>query len=311
MNKIEEAMKILNYLGLPVAQQNERSALTLLALLNLKAENNWNEAVSIKLRIHDIILFIQANYGKTYAENSRETIRRQTLHQFVQASLVFRNHDDPSRPTNSPNTNYIITEEALKVIKNYGNSNWDSESNMYLKLKGKLSEKYDKKRNEYMLVTKQTNGGVMEFSPGEHNELQIKIIEIFKEIFIPNSIILYVGDSARKLLYFKEDLLNQLKIPISTHEKLPDVVFYDKEKNYIYLVEAVTSHGPLSPKRQMELEESLKDCKAKRVYISAFPDFKEFKKHIDNIAWETEVWILEKPEHLIHFNGNKFCTIYK
>ena len=76
------------------------------------------------------------------------------------------------------------------------------------------------------------------------------------------------------------------------------------------LIEAVTAHGPLSPKRQIELEETLKDCKAKRVYISAFPDFYEFKRHIDNIAWETEVWTENNPDHMIHFNGPKFFTVY-
>ncbi len=84
------------------------------------------------------------------------------------------------------------------------------------------------------------------------------------------------------------------------------MVIYDESKNWLYLIEAVTSHGPMSPKRVVELEKFLKKCKAGKIYVSAFPDFSEFKKHTNNIAWETEVWIMEFPEHMIHFNGDRF-----
>ena len=70
-----------------------------------------------------------------------------------------------------------------------------------------------------------------------------------------------------------------------------------------FLIEAVTSHGPVSPKRYYELEKMLSHVPATRVYVSAFPNFKEFKTHITDIAWETEVWISDVPDHLIHFNG--------
>ena len=73
-------------------------------------------------------------------------------------------------------------------------------------------------------------------------------------------------------------------IPINEHSKLPDVVLYDKKRKWLFLIEAVTSHGPVSPKRIVELEKMLKDCKVGKVYVSAFPDFKEFKKHTANIA---------------------------
>lgn len=74
----------------------------------------------------------------------------------------------------------------------------------------------------------------------------------------------------------------------------------------LFLIEAVTSHGPVSPKRLLELEAFLKDCKVGKVYVTAFPDMAEFKKHSGNIAWETEVWLMEVPDHMIHFNGDRF-----
>ncbi len=310
MSKIEEAVAILKALGLPKAQQNERSALTLLALMDSKKDAHWSESRKRSIRIHDILIFIQENYGRQYAENTRETIRRQTLHQFEQAGIVTRNPDNPFRPTNSPNTVYAVSDEALEVIKKYGTLEWQLAIEEFAKSKGKLIEKYEKRNKKYLIPVDLPDGTLVNFSPGKHNELQVKIIKEFRIRFCPDTKVLYVGDAARKLLYIDEELLKELKIPITKHDKLPDVVLYDKNKNHLFLIEAVTAHGPLSPKRQMELEEILKPCKIVKIYVSAFPDFREFKRHIDNIAWETEVWIEDNPDHMIHFNGQKFFTAY-
>ena len=311
MGKIDEALSILKTLGLPKAQQNERSALTLLALLDLKKSSPWPKAKSRLIRIHDILKFIQENYGKQYAENTRETIRRQTLHQFEQAALAVRNPDDPSRPTNSPNNVYTVADEALELIRKYKTKEWKTALEGFLKLKGRLIDLYDKRKKALYSSVKLPNGTSIDFTPGKHNKLQIKILELFRAQFCPNSKIVYVGDAARKLLHKDETILKKLNIPITEHDKLPDVVLYDESKALLFLIEAVTSHGPLSPKRQIELEKTLVECKARKVYISAFPDFREFKRHIDNIAWETEVWIEANPAHMIHFNGPKFLTVYE
>lgn len=74
MSKIEEAIDILKFLGLPRAQQNERSALTLLAVLNLRKNSVWSAVKKRVIRIHDILEFIKKEYGQRYAENTRETI---------------------------------------------------------------------------------------------------------------------------------------------------------------------------------------------------------------------------------------------
>ncbi|ODS34892.1 restriction endonuclease [Candidatus Altiarchaeales archaeon WOR_SM1_SCG] len=310
MNKIDDSITLLKALGLPKAQQNERSALTLLALLDLKENSNWSKAKKRTIRIHDILVFIQEQYKKQYAENTRETIRRQTIHQFEQAGIVVRNPDNPRRPTNSPNTVYAISDDALEVIKKYKTLFWKSALEEFVKKKGKLIEKYNKRSKEHFIPVELPDGKILGFSPGKHNELQVNIIEKFRPRFCPNTNVVYLGDTAKKLLHLDEKLLKKLKTPITKHDKLPDVVLYDQEKDILILIEAVTAHGPLSPKRQIELEETLKNCKSKRIYVSAFPDFSEFKRHIDNIAWDTEVWIKSNPDHMIHFNGPKFFTVH-
>lgn len=309
MSKIEDAIDILTQLGLPKAQQNERSALTLLALANVKEEDSWAQSQQQLVRIHDILIFIKNIYRKEYAENTRETIRRQSIHQFEQAGIVIRNPDDLDRPTNSPNTVYSINEEALRVIKTFRTDEWSANLQEFIEEKGRLIERYEKRKRS-RLISVSLPEGKIKFSPGNHNKLQVKILTEFRTNFCPQSMLVYVGDTSKKLLYLDEDILDGLLIPITKHDKLPDVVLFNKEKNVLFLIEAVTSHGPLSPKRQIELEKTLENCSAKKVYISTFPDFKEFKKHIQDVAWETEVWISSNPGHMIHFNGPKFFTLY-
>ena len=112
--------------------------------------------------------------------------------------------------------------------------------------------------------------------------------------------------SAKKDLYVHAETLKALHFPITAHDKLPDVIVFDERRNWVFLIEAVTSHGPMSQKRVLELERLLNESSAGLVYVSAFPDMTQFRRHIIEIAWDTEVWIAELPEHLIHYNGDRF-----
>ena len=315
MSKIDEGKEILEALGFPKAQRNDRSALILLALCNIKKKDSWNKAKQVSMsvvgnkenaRYEGIMRFIAQRYKKQYAENSRETFRRQTLHQFVQGGVVNHNPENPNLPTNSKDNHYRITPEALKVIRSYGSKNWDKELKFFIKNIGTLKAKYASKRKMRKIPLKLADGTKLKFSPGKHNQVQIAVIKEFAPRFAPGSDLLYVGDTAKKDLYMDKEGLNKLGIPIDKHSKLPDVVLHDPKRNWLFLIEAVTSHGPVSPKRIIELEKLLSKCKAGKIYVTAFPDLKEFKKHTKDIAWETEVWLSEMPDHMIHFNGDKF-----
>lgn len=308
MTKIDDALKILTSMGIPKAQQNDRSALTLLAVLNIKKKNLWKDAKERPIIIHDIMGFIKENYAIAYAENSRETIRRQTLHQFEQAGIVIRNRDDPSLSTNSPKNNYTITPEALSVIRAFGTPGFDSELTHFTANHGKLIEKYAGRKREHNL-TVTFNDEILTLTAGVHNELQIAILRDLHPRFFPGAELLYFGDAANKMLKINEKLVTELHFPITQHDKLPDIVFYDRTKHVLLLIEAVTSHGPMSPKRVHELTELLSKSGIKQIYISAFPTKKEFKKYFDETAWETEVWLADEPDHMIHLNGPKFLFV--
>lgn len=306
MGKIQEAQRILRELGLPPAQQNEISALTLLALCNLDETTSWSKASQQLSTIHNMMGFMKQYYGRTYAENTREVVRRQVIHQFEQARIVDRNPDDSTRPTNSPNTCYALTDEAREVLVQYNTRTWQKAVAYFIEQHGSLWEQYQQSRQAVALPLKLADGAQFYLTPGKHNALQIAIIEKFGPRYAPHAFVLYLGDAANKFVIYEQERLKQLSIPITTHDKLPDVILYREDKNWLYLIEAVTSHGPVSHKRKHEMEKLLQYCTAELVYVTAFLRLTEFRRHSTHIAWETEVWVAEMPEHMIHYNGDRF-----
>ena len=293
MDKLETAKSLLKEIGMPAKQQSRMCALALLAMAN-----NW-------IRIHDIIAFAAKFYGIAYAENSRETFRKQALHPFRTAALI----EDNGLATNSPNYRYRLTDEFLKVVQEQLNKSTASKTGMALQMfisnHESLSEIYASKKQMQKMPVR-INHQEFTFSPGKHNELQKAIIEEFAPRFAPNSECLYVGDTIQKDLVKNVEKLSELGFEITLHDKMPDVVLYREDKNWIYFIESITSVGPMDPKRIVEIEAMTKDVTAGKIYISAFLDFSTFKKFSDKLAWETEVWIADMPEHMIHLNGDKF-----
>ncbi len=310
MSKTDEAVAVLAALGLPGSQQNERSALTLLALAKLGPKDPWSNVQRPLLRIWDIMGFMRKAYGKDYAANSRETIRRQTIHQFEQARIVDRNPDDPDRPTNSGKNVYQLTEEVTEVLKKVRTRGFDKAVTAFIKQFGTLKAAYNRARATHQIPLQLQDGSTVHLSPGEHNALQVAIIKEFGPRFAPSATVLYVGDTAKEHVIFESERLAKMGIPITQHDKLPDVVLYDAKKQWLFMIEAVTSHGPVSPKRDREMEAFVGLCQAQRVYVTAFLSISDFRKYAADIAWETEVWIAATPDHMIHFNGPKFLGPY-
>lgn len=303
-------MDILRTIGLPLGQQNDRSALTLLALVDLKPGSVWSDARLRMIGVTPIMEFVEREYAKEYAPNSRETIRRFTLHQFLQAGIVKMNPDDPERPTNSPGNVYQIEEVALRLFQTYGTPQWKKELEHYLSEIETLQTRYARAREMGRIPLQLPNGTRISLSRGGQNELVQQIIEEFCPRFTPGAQAVYVGDTGKKWAYFDSKVLTELGVTIEEHGKIPDVVVYLPQQNWIVLIEAVTSHGPVNPKRYEELKSLFSDCSAGLVFVTAFPNTKTFTRYATEIAWETEVWIAEHPTHLIHYNGSRFLGPY-
>lgn len=304
------ALQILADLGLPRAQQNERSALTLLALLDLQPGRGWSEAAAPLMGITPIMDWVSKHYDKTYAPNTRETVRRQTMHQFVQAGLALYNPDEPTRPVNSPRAVYQVSPDALKLLRVYGTAEWDTALPLYLQQWRTLADRYARERDMHRIPVQVAEGTTIHLSPGEHSELIRAIIEEFAPRFAPGSTLIYAGDTAEKMGYFDKDRLTALGVTIDSHGKMPDVVLHYTERDWLLLVESVTSHGPVDAKRHEELMRLFAGSKSGLVYVTAFPTRPVLARYLAEIAWETEVWVADAPTHLIHFNGVRFLGPY-
>ncbi len=308
--RIKEAIDVLEALGLPRQQLNERSGLTLLSLLGLKPEDKWRDATAPLMGITPMMEFFATHYGKRYAPNTRETVRRQSVHQFVQAALIVPNPDKPSRPTNSPKAVYQIEPTVLKLLRKYGMRTWRRHLREYLKSAYTLKGVYERQREMRRIPVTLANGAEIRLSPGGQNVLVKKIIDDFCPLFTPGAKMIYVGDTQNKWAYFDSSALSVLGIEIEEHGKMPDVVVHYIEKNWLVLIEAVTSHGPVNPKRRRELNDLFAGSNAGLVYVTAFLDRRTMMRYLDEISWETEVWIADSPTHLIHFNGERFLGPY-
>ena len=308
--RITEACTVLTSLGLPKEQTNERAALTLLALLDLKPKEPWKAATTPLCGVTPIMEFAATHYGKHWKPNTRETVRRSTLHQFQDAGLVVPNPDKRDRPVNSPAYCYQVPDAALEVLRSFGTPKWGVRLRKYLASAPSLAATYARERAMHRIPLRVRDGSRISLSPGGQNELIRQVIGEFCPRFIPGGTPLYVGDADRKWGYFDKEALAALGIVVDRHGKMPDVLVHFTEKNWLVLVEAVTSHGPINAKRHGELKALFKSSSAPPVFVTAFQDRRTLNRYITEIAWETEVWVAEAPTHMIHFNGERFLGPY-
>jgi len=123
-------------------------------------------------------------------------------------------------------------------------------------------------------------------------------------------VLIYAGDTGEKWGYFDAVSLGELGVNVDAHGKMPDVVLYYPERNWLLLIESVTSHGPVDGNRHAELARLFARATAGLVYVTAFPNRVIMSRYLGEIAWETEVWVADAPSHLIHFNGERFLGPY-
>lgn len=301
MSKLDEAKQILKDIGMPTKQQNDNCGFSLLALAKLSEKSSWNDSTKNWLRIHDIIQYTNNTFNKNYKENTRESFRKSALHHFRNAGIII----DSASDTNSGKYSYCITDEFLSLIKTYNTPAYKNELSNFLSNHETLIKIYASKK-EVTKIPIKINGIDFLLSGGAHNELQKDIILEFASRFAQNSICLYLGDTTKKDLINDTEALNKLGFSINVHNKMPDVILYKKDSNWLYFIEAVASSGPMTPERIMDIEKMTENVNAGKIYVTAFPDFKMFKKWSESLAWETEVWISEMPDHMIHLNGDKF-----
>lgn len=309
-DKLQQAYNILIQLGMPRPQLNERTALCLLCLVDVKPDTPWSEASNPLVGITPIMDWSREHYQREYAPNTRETFRRQSMHQFIEGGICLYNPDKPDRPVNSPKAVYQIEPNLLQVLRTYGTAQYEPMLQAYLQERQTLAQMYAREREMAMIPLQLPDGQTIQLSAGDHSQLIKDIVLDFGARYVPGGVLVYAGDTGNKHGFFDVELLASLGVQLDNHGKLPDVVIYNPEKNWLFLIESVTSHGPVDHKRYGELTALFANCTAGLVFVSAFPDSKTYAKYSSVIAWETEVWIADAPTHMIHFNGSRFLGPY-
>lgn len=265
----------------------------------------------VYLGTREIIAFENKHYGENISSGSYDDIRRKDLKPLTDLGYVVNSADFDMAATNNPTRGYALSAPFCKLVQSYGTKNWTKTLQLFIETQRKLREELECKRAAEKVPVSLPSGLNIELSAGEHNILQKRIIEDFLPEFGMGAQVLYIGDTSNKYLFRDDAALKAINFFTLEHDELPDIVAYSKEKNLLFLIEAVHSSGPMSESRISALKNLLKNCPANIVFFTAFLDMKEFRKWLPQIAWETEVWIADIPHHLVHFNGCKFLEIYK
>lgn len=301
-------MDALAAVGFGPRQRNPVAAYTLLALLDLQPD--WAAAANPLRGITPIIDFVAKAYRLRYAPNTRETIRDEAVKHFVESGMVLRNPDNPGRPTNSGNTVYQIEPTALLLFRAYGTLDWAIRLKAYQQTRVGIRQEIHRGRQLARVPVLLPDGEIVRLSPGGQNPLIKAIIEEFCSRFVHGATVVYIGDTENKSEHLHADYLAKLGVTVGAAAKMPDVVIHDKVRNWLLLIEAVTSAGPVDGKRRKELKDLFRRSRAGLVFVSAFETRRVMQSFLTQISWETEVWIAEDPEHLIHFNGERFLGPY-
>lgn len=312
-----DLLSILELLGITMTGLSDRrkEKMAGACLATGQVVSSFKEVKSIMdgtfLKTRDIIDFENLHYGENISSGSYDDIRRKDLKPLTDAGLVLNSSLLDQSATNNPNRGYALDAQFANLLKVYGTSKWEAKLSYFLETRRKTKEELERKQAMERIPVTLPSGKTLELSAGAHNLLQKKIIESFLPLFGMGAQVFYVGDSTNKYLVREDESLQALHFFPLEHDALPDVVAYSKTKNLLFLIEAYNTSGPMNQSRVLKLKTLLKECTANVVFITAFLNVKEFMKHFTEIAWETEVWIADNPEHMIHLNGCKFLEIYE
>ena len=310
---INEALEILESVGIPFTAKSERGlermAVCFLAVAGVIKD--WSQAKeNANLKSRDIINFVNKNFEENISSGSYDDIRRKDLKLLVLADIIINSGVNKGAATNDPTRGYALHPDFKKLIVTYKTDKWEKSLSAFKEGRSNLAEILARKRDLEKIPVKLPSGKPLELSLGEHNVLQKAIIEEFLPRYGSDCAVLYIGDTSNKSLHIELEELKKLKFFELSHDELPDIVAYSEKKNWLYLIEAVYSSGPMSETRVLELRKMLKDCKAELIFVTAFLTRNDFRKWQMDIAWETEVWTADHPDHLVHFNGHKFLGAY-
>ncbi|MDT9179018.1 MAG: BsuBI/PstI family type II restriction endonuclease [Limnospira sp. PMC 1291.21] len=306
-----EARQLMKDLGLPDKMQADTPIFVLLVMLDMKPAKSWSEANNQKWGITPLMNKMRELGFKNLAPNTRENIRDDCVGQLVDAELATENPDKP-RPKNSPKYCYQINQEVLDLVKKIGSADYPIALNNFLSNYQTIKHKYQAKRQSQRLNVKIAHNFSVSIAPGGQGVLIKSVLQDFCKYFNIDKV-LYIDntvDTARGYSPFiDEDLINDLGIDLdkfkNSYDK-PDIVLYKSDKKYLIIIEAVKTGGAINVERRDRLLSLFENVDVKLSFVNAFESFNELKRLTKEITWETHAWIMEFPDHMIHFNGDQY-----
>ena len=311
---LNDAKQILHAVGMPEKLCNPRCVMTFAAFAEIKASDakwkNVSESYKGTKFIHDFINEQFPNKAgldnKGYAENSRETIRDDTIKPWISAGIL---EAKPGLATNDKNNSYRFTAHFAALIRSYGTDQWleslkdykesHEDYAKYLKQAKKIERDYELDFGDINIKLKKSG----------HNKLQIDLLNSLPKLISKGKPeLLYIGDASDRYLIFEKERMKKLGIHVmSETAKLPDIIMYDPVDVRIIFIEAYYSGGAFTIDRVNEIKRACQ-CKdvMEVVFITGFQDTKKMLRAFNYVAWDTEMWSADEPTHLVHKNGDKF-----
>ena len=311
---IAEALEILGTAGvktddLPPRRQ-EKMAMVFLAIANMSPGKAWADAAKPSdahiLRTREIIAFINDHFEENISFGSYDDIRRKDLVRPVGMGLIVKAANNLDADTNDGTRGYGISEHLSNLAREFGTDGWRRAADSF-----ELDLDYIEQLNAVRLVKKlkvtlPDNTEIL-LDDGPHNQIQKAVINEFLPRFGYDAEVYYIGDTSDKKSVKNDDAMKAIGLAVADRGMLPDIVAFSRSKGWLFLIEAVHSSNPMNPERCIELSRTvLKDCKFGVVFVTAFLTRRDFAKWVGDIAWETEVWIASDPDHMVHFNGDRF-----
>ncbi len=319
--KVEQAINIFRLIGVPVRDYTHRRrvrlAKALLAVAGVMPGMKWSDTTSHfdgsaePLTTREIIRIWNSEYDENLADSSYDDVRRIELAILKEAGLVTGSAADPAADVNDGTRGYSITPEALDLLRGYGTEKWEDSLLRFRSDAGELKDRLSKARDLKRVPVTLPDGSRYNLSPGPHNMIQRAVIEDFLPRFSRGAEVLYIGDAAKKILHIDADRIRGLGIDEMSRETLPDILAYESERDWLFVIEAVHSSNPIDSMRHLALRRLTRNSTAGVLFVSAFENASRFARFSKRISWETEVWIADNPGHMLHFDGGRYLAPHK
>lgn len=325
--KTRQAITLLADVGINMRDMTPgrrvRLARALLAVAQLRPDDPWRAAVSVEeeaaanptvkpktaaVSQRGVLRWWNAHYGTNYELSSYDDVKRKELDHLIDFHLAKAAAGKPNADLNDGTRGHALSIEGLELVRAFGSNEWPAALDRFKEALPQLTIASAERRRKHLSRVLLPSGIELALGSGPHNLLQKAVVDQFLGGFGGDKVeVLYIGDTSNKFLHFDAGKLQEIRMPVPERgKKMVDIIAYDPSRNWVFLIEAVHSSNPLTEIRHRQLREAAKNCRAGRVFVTAFLTKKDFRRYCCDISWETEVWIAEAPSHLIHFNGDRF-----